>query len=103
MGQQPPVTARRTDTRYEFELPPQIESGELDVRVGDYVKAMRVELMLRPELKSLLAEVKLPDYLGRSEVLKKDVRGGAIAESGHFIPEEAPDELAALIPAGASR
>lgn len=79
LGQQPPVTARRTDSRYDFELPPQIESGELDVRVGDYVKAMRVEPMLRPELKSLLAEIALPEYLGRPDALKKDVRGGAIS------------------------
>ncbi len=40
---------------------------------------MRVEPKLRPELTAIVADVTLPDYLGRPEVQRKDVRGGAIA------------------------
>lgn len=79
LGQQPSVSARLNDGRYEFELPAQIEANELDVRVGDFIKRLRVEPMLRPELTSVVAEVALPDYLGRAQALKKDVRGGTIS------------------------
>src|SRR5205085_6806242 len=67
------------DGRYELELPPQIDAGSLDLRVGDYSKRIRLEPTLRPELTSLVADVALPDYLGRTQPGKKDVRGGTIS------------------------
>jgi hypothetical protein len=79
LGVQLPVTAQLRDGRYEFELPAQIEAGWLDVRVGDMSKRVRIEPTLRPELTSVVANVGLPEYLGRDQPLKKDVRGGSIA------------------------
>jgi hypothetical protein len=79
LGGQPPIAATLADGRYNFELPAQIGPGTLDVRVGDSVQHVRVEPMLRPELTSVVADVALPDYLGRPGTLKKDVRGGSIA------------------------
>ena len=40
---------------------------------------VRIEPTLRPELTSVVASVVLPDYLGRPETQRKDVRGGAVS------------------------
>ena len=74
-----PVSAKLQDGRYEFELPGQIDDGWLTVRIGDLSQRVRVQPMLRPELTSLGAEIALPEYLGRSQAQKKDVRGGTIS------------------------
>jgi hypothetical protein len=79
VGMQPPVVAALAEGRYPFELPPQIEAGNLDIRVGDYTKRVRLEPTLRPELSSIEADVVLPEYLGRQASTKKDVRGGTIS------------------------
>ncbi len=79
LGEQHPVTAPLKDSQYEFELPSQIDPGWLDVRIGDSAQRVRVEPTLRPELTSVIADVTLPDYLGRSCTQQKDVRGGAIS------------------------
>ncbi len=64
---------------YRFQLPGQIEDTQLQVKVGDFSGQTAIEPKLRPELSSISAEVKLPEYLGRSENLKKDVRGGTMS------------------------
>jgi hypothetical protein len=79
IGEQPPVVAQLAEEKYEFELPPQIDTGWLDVRVGDFTKRIRLEPTLRPELSSVVAEITLPKYLERTKAGKKDVRGGAIS------------------------
>jgi hypothetical protein len=79
VGGQPPVVAPLADGRYQFELPPQIDTVGLDVRVGDFTKAVRVEPVLRPELSAVVAEIALPAYLGRADAEKKDVRGGTLS------------------------
>src|SRR5262249_13582460 len=66
VGEQPPVVARLADGCYPFELPPQIEPGALAVRVGDFMKSVRLEPTLRPELAAIEAEITLPEYLGRT-------------------------------------
>jgi hypothetical protein len=76
---QTPVVAQITDGSYQFDLPPQIDKGWLDVRIGDYHKRIRLEPTLRPELNSIVADVALPAYLERTQPMKKDVRGGAIS------------------------
>ena len=40
---------------------------------------MRVEPKLRPELTSIVGNVRLPEYLGQPEVQEKDARGGAVS------------------------
>ena len=65
--------------RYAFKMPPQIATGSLEVRIGDFKQIVTVEPTLRPELTSVVANVSLPEYLGRPEPLEKDVRGGAVS------------------------
>ncbi len=79
LGRQEPITAPLQNDRYEFDVPPQIDASRLDVRVGDARQTVRLNPMLRPELTSIVAEAKLPEYLGRPELLKKDVRGGSVS------------------------
>ncbi len=79
IGGQQPLAATLTDGRYDFDLPPQIDAGWLDLRLGDYRKRLRLEPTLRPELSSIGADVTLPAYLGRRGTVKKDVRGGVVS------------------------
>jgi len=79
LGGQQPVTAALKDGRYEFALPSQIESGRLEVRIGDFRQSVSVEPKLRPELTSIAAEFVLPEYLGLPEKQTKDVRGGVLS------------------------
>ncbi len=78
VGIQQPIVAPLTDGRYPFELPPQIEPGALDIRVGDFTQRIHLEPTLRPELSGVEAEIVLPEYLGRRGSIKKDVRGGTL-------------------------
>lgn len=79
IGMQPAVTVPLADGHYEFEFPPQIEPAWLDVEVGDFSRRVHVEPTLRPELTSVVAEIQLPEYLGRAEPVTKDVRGGSVS------------------------
>lgn len=78
-GGQTPLTATLAGGEYVFPLPAQIEPAVLTVRVGDAVRRVRVEPTLRPELSAVLANIKLPKYLGRQQPLEKDVRGGSLS------------------------
>ena len=75
---QTPVTAERQGSTYKFELPPQTEDGNVNLRVGDARRSIPVEPKLRPALKELTAKVQLPDYLQRQEPRVDDVRGGIV-------------------------
>jgi hypothetical protein len=79
LGGQRPIVAGLRDGRYQFELPSQIDAEWLYVKIGDYRSRVHIEPTLRPELTAVSASVKLPDYLGRAEKQKKDVRGGSVA------------------------
>ncbi|MDA1055251.1 MAG: hypothetical protein O3C40_32930 [Planctomycetota bacterium] len=79
LGLQQPVHASLSSAGYAFEMPPQIDSGSLQVRIGDFKQVVKIEPTLRPELASVVASVLLPEYLGRPEPQEKDVRGGAIS------------------------
>jgi hypothetical protein len=77
--EQHPIKSPLRDGTYEFELPAQIDPGWLEIKIGDWVERIRVEPTLRPELTSVVAQVSLPDYLGRPAIQQKDVRGGAVS------------------------
>ena len=79
LAQQTPLVAPLSKGGYQFELPPQIAAGGLRLRIGDATHDMQIDPKVRPELTSVEAEVKLPDYLGRPAIIEKDVRGGAIS------------------------
>lgn len=74
-----PLRAPLREGRYQFELPSQITETPLRIRVGDWTQAVRIKPVLRPELTSIAASVSLPRYLGRTQPLNKDVRGGSVS------------------------
>jgi hypothetical protein len=76
---QPAISAPNKDSAYEFRLPPQTDTGTLNVRIGDLTKTVNVEVASRPELSSLSALITLPDYLQYREPVRADVRGGAVS------------------------
>ncbi|MFN9719717.1 MAG: hypothetical protein ACK58L_13540, partial [Planctomycetota bacterium] len=76
---QPRISVPRQDGQYDFRLPPQTEAGTLNVRVGDLTKGVEVAVADRPELMSMTAMIRLPEYLQYREPVKADVRGGAIS------------------------
>jgi hypothetical protein len=78
-GEQQPVEAQLNGDRYEFDLPGQIDTGRLAVRIGDFRQYVRIEPRMRPELNSVAAVYSLPEYLGRPELQNRDVRGGVIS------------------------
>lgn len=77
-GQQP-VTAGLQDDAYKFSVPPQTQTGTLNVRIGDIREELDVQVATRPELNSLTASVKLPEYLQYSKNVETDVRGGVVS------------------------
>lgn len=78
IGRGQPVTAKLTDGKYSFELPPQIQSQPMQIRVGDLGTEVSLKPMLRPELSSVVANVELPEYLGRPEAQQIDSRTGRV-------------------------
>ena len=74
-----PITAELQDGAYSFELPPQIESSSVFLSIGDWCAEVRTDPKMRPELTSVIAQVTLPEYLGRPDVQKTDVRGGSLS------------------------
>ena len=79
VGGQRPLSATLVGSRYAFTLPPQLASAPLALAVGDARQRVRIEPMLRPEINVLLAEIRLPAYLGREGVERQEIRGGTLA------------------------
>ncbi|TWU17922.1 DUF2157 domain-containing protein [Allorhodopirellula heiligendammensis] len=78
IGNQPLARASLENGQYQFNLPPQITSDNLTLRVGDVTQSVNVEPTLRPELASVMAAVRLPEYLGQNAVRRVDSRGGSV-------------------------
>ncbi|HEV3342941.1 MAG TPA: hypothetical protein VG125_21385, partial [Pirellulales bacterium] len=78
-GEQSSLVSPLADGGYRFEVPAQIDSGWLSLHVGDASHRIRVEPTLRPELTLIEAHIKLPEYLGRPEEIKRDVRSGTLS------------------------
>jgi hypothetical protein len=76
---QPASVATLADGSYRFKFPPQIEPAKMRLRVGDLTQQIHVEPKLRPELISIVAKNRLPDYLGQPAIQEHDVRGGALS------------------------
>ena len=77
--EQDPVHTDLDGKAYHFHMPPQTQDGMVSVHVGDTVRRIAVEPEMRPALKELTAEIRLPAYLERSEALRQDARGGAVS------------------------
>lgn len=76
---QQPVTTELADSKYQFTVPPQTDTGTLNIRIGDIRETLDVQVATRPELNSMTASIKLPDYLQYSKNLETDVRGGVVS------------------------
>ena len=76
---QTPVTAQLANDRYQFRVPPQTDTGTLNVRIGDIRESLAVQVATRPELSSMTASIRLPDYLQYSKNVETDVRGGVVS------------------------
>ena len=72
------VRADQEDGDYGFKIPPLKDDSRLKVAIGDARKKIMIEPKARPELSSLVAKIKLPEYLQRSSDLEKDIRGGVV-------------------------
>jgi len=77
-GQQP-LSAALEGSRYAFTLPAQLTAAPLALAIGDVRQRVQLEPMLRPEINVLLAEIRLPAYLGREGVERQEIRGGTLA------------------------
>ncbi len=73
-----PIHTARNSNRYEFNLPSLSSNSSLNLRIGDYTHRMKIEPKLRPELTSLQAMVRLPEYLQLPDVVQRDLRGGSM-------------------------
>lgn len=76
---QSPVDASLEKGGYRFSVPPQTETGTLNIRIGDIREALPVRVEHRPELSSFKALIDLPDYLQYSRKVEADVRSGSIS------------------------
>ncbi len=73
------IEAGINENSYDFVLPPLKEVSSVNLSIGDARHEIKVQPESRPELKQLLAEIQLPDYLQRPDRQSRDVRGGAIS------------------------
>jgi len=63
-GQQPIVETTRAGTQFTFRFPGQQDPGTIDFRIGDLRHAVAVEPVLRPAVRSVIAHIQPPAYLG---------------------------------------
>jgi hypothetical protein len=73
------IEAENQNGKFSFKIPPLSQAADLQVRVGDFRTAVNVEPVMRPELASVTAQIKLPEYLKREHPVVKDIRGGSIS------------------------
>ena len=69
---------RNKDEAYQFVVPPQKDQGALALRVGDAREKIKLNPVTRPELTSLSAKIRLPDYLMYQRDPIIPVRGGSV-------------------------
>lgn len=75
---QPKVTADLEKGGYEFALPPQKSEALLKLSIGDVRERVEVIPTRRPELKTLQARLRLPEYLQYQTEPEIEARGGSI-------------------------
>jgi len=97
IGRQEKLSAQLAEGRYAVPVPPQIVPAGVAVAAGDWRQQTRIEPMLRPEITNLAAEISLPSYLERPNVIRQEVRSGtltAVEGSSIVIAATANRELA---------
>ena len=80
------VAAENVEGEFQFALPPLKSETTLKMRIGDDLADVKINPQPRPELTSLSAVIRLPDYLQRNEPVEQELRGGglAVVEGGQF-------------------
>ena len=78
-GRAPVEATRETGNEYAITLPPAKNSQSVRLQIGDERKKIEVVPKTRPELVSVRAKVRLPDYLRRAEDVEKEVRDGTVS------------------------
>lgn len=73
------LTAGLDNGSYSFAIPAQLEPTAIRVAIGDAAPSIAVEPAPRPELQSLVAKIRLPEYLEIDQKIEKDIRGGVIS------------------------
>ncbi|AMV33522.1 hypothetical protein VN12_15450 [Pirellula sp. SH-Sr6A] len=76
---QDPFSVGLDEGRYSFSVPAQLEKTSIQVAIGDASPSIDVEPAPRPELQSLVANIRLPSYLEIASPIEKDIRGGVIS------------------------
>jgi len=79
-GEQARQSSQRSETgEYGFAVPAQTEAGEMKLKVGDARHSIDVMPKPRPELKTLTATLRLPDYLRYDHDPEIEVRGALVS------------------------
>lgn len=73
------VDSRQENGEFKFGLPPLKSLTNVNLRIGDVIEQVEINPQPRPELASLAALIQLPDYLQRSEPIRREIRGGALS------------------------
>ncbi len=63
---------------YKFDIPAHSDLRNLEVKIGDYKLRLMVDPKERSSIESALANIKLPEYLKRSQNIEKDIRAGLL-------------------------
>lgn len=79
IGEQKLVEGNLDELKYAFEMPAQTTVGQLEVTIGDANQQVSLSPKFRPELNSVLANIKLPDYLGLPEPKTDNAIAGSTA------------------------
>lgn len=75
---QRPQTVAAEERRFPFRFGPQTEDVGISFRVGDERARVNLKPRTRPEMTSIRARLRLPDYLGYTSEPELDVRGGSV-------------------------
>ena len=75
----PKLEAELQSGSYSIPVPPLTEAAPMNLRVGDYLQNVTVEPKLRPELTSVQAKVRLPEYLQLPDSQVRDARSGTLS------------------------
>lgn len=73
------VDSELNDGAYKFELPPFKTPTQVKFRIGDVLESVEIDPQPRPELASLAALIELPEYLRRTEPVRREIRGGGLS------------------------
>lgn len=78
VDRQPRLAVGAEDQQFPFNFPPQVDDANIAFRIGDERSRVGLKPRTRPEMTTLRARLRLPDYLQYSHEPEIDVRGGSV-------------------------